>query len=89
MNTNVSCQDDHCQDRTPEMSDEEDVLATLMHYVLVQYNFHQGLKIFGKKREAATAKELKQIHGIDALIPLKAKELLEEEKKKAMASLFF
>ena len=45
--------------------------------------------MFGKKGEAATAKELKQIHEMDALIPLKADDLSEEEKKKAMTLLVF
>ena len=72
-----------------QASDDKDVIATIMHHVFVQYNLHQKLKIFGEKGEAATVKELKQIHEIDALIPLKAKELSEDEKKKAMASLIF
>ena len=34
-------------------------------------------------------KELKQIHDMDVLIPFKAEELSEGDKKKAMASLIF
>ena len=88
VNAHLKDQDDHGSDRTPKTSDE-DVLATIMQYLLVQYNLHQGLKIFGKKEEAATSKELKQIHEMNALIPLNAEDLSEEVKKKAMASLIF
>ena len=72
INTNISSPDDDHQNRTPQASNDKGVLAIIMHYLLVQYNLQQGLKIFGERREAATMKELKQILDMDSLIPLNA-----------------
>ena len=49
INVNMNGQDDHYQDRMPKASNDEDVLSTIMHYILVQYNLHQVLKIFGRR----------------------------------------
>ena len=49
INTIMTSQNDHHQDRTTQASTDEDVLATIMHYLLVQYNLQQGLKVFGEQ----------------------------------------
>ena len=41
------------------------------------------------KEEEATTKELKQIHDMEVLILLDAHSLIDEGKKKAIASLMF
>ena len=47
MNDREIKQNSHTHDRTPMESNEEDVVATIMEYILVQhYSLNQGLKIF-------------------------------------------
>ena len=44
VNTNVGKPTD-----MPNMADEEDVLGTVLNYILTQqFNLNQGLKIYGK-----------------------------------------
>ena len=64
-------------------------MATIVEYILTQYGLKQGLAKYGKQAEEATKKELTQIHNMNAIKPLDANKLSEEEKKKAVASLIF
>ena len=73
----------------PKEYNGEDVVVSILHYILEQYELQQRLSIFGKKGEEATNKELKQIDDIEALIHLDAHSLADEEKTKAMVSLMF
>ena len=70
--------------------EEEKVMATVLHYTFAQnYSLNKGLKIFGKRGEEATTKELKQLHEMDAFIPLNPSTLTQEQKERAIASLIF
>ena len=68
----------------------EDVIgARVLEYVLTQHSLDNGLKLYGKKGEHATKKELKQLHDMATFEPVDSKNLTEEEKCKAIASLMF
>ena len=77
------------KNENPKECDDEDVVASIMHYLLTQYSLQQGIKMFREKGEAATTKELKQMHDMEALIPLNVQSLTDEQKNKAMALLMF
>ena len=68
---------------------KKDVISTIFEYILTQYSWKQWLRKCGKLAEQATEKELVQIHNMDALQPLDANKLMEEEKKGVIASLLF
>ena len=54
-----------------------------------QFSLKKGLELFGNKAEAATGKELQQIHNMDTYTPMHPNELSSEEKAKALRALFF
>ena len=54
-----------------------------------QYNLRKGLELFGDKAEAATVKELSQIHEMGTYVPLDSGKLTAEQKAKALSSLLF
>ena len=83
-------QNSHTHNRTLTETNEQDVVATVLEYILKQqYIFNRGLKIFRKKGKNATTKELRQSHNMDALIPLDASSLSDEERKMVIALLMF
>ena len=55
---------------------EEDMMTTILEYILTQYNLKQGLERYGKREEQATKKGLVQIHNMNALKPLDVKKLI-------------
>ena len=54
-----------------------------------QYLLDKGLKLFGKKGEDATYKEMEQLHKQVCFTPIDISKLLQEEKKKAQMVLLF
>ena len=83
-------QNSHTHDRTPTQTNEEDVVATVLKFILAQqYSLNRGLKIFGEKGKEATRKELRQIHIMDVTILLDTSSLSDKEKKRAIALLMF
>ena len=54
-----------------------------------QYNFKKGLELFGDRAEAATTKELQQIHDVGTYVPQDVKELIRAERLKALSALMF
>ena len=77
------------EDNQPRMSTDEDVVTNIFEYLLTQYELMKGLRKYGTKGEEAAEKEPTQIHNMDALKPIDANSLSEEEKKRAIASSFF
>ncbi len=49
----------------------------------------KGIKLFGKKSEKTTWKEIKEIHDMDTYTPMDSSKLTKKQKKKALATLFF
>lgn len=49
----------------------------------------KGIELFSKEAEEATVKELQQIDDMDMYIPVDPKDLLPEDKSKALLALFF
>ena len=75
------------QARTMDQVDTNiEVLGVIMIH---QYNLRKGLELSGDKAEAATVKELSQIHEMGTYVPLNAGELTAEQKAKALSSLMF
>ena len=64
-----------------ERDKEDNIMASVTEFILTRYNLKQGFEKFGKKAEEATKNELAQIHNMDALLPLDANKLLEQDKK--------
>ena len=61
-----------------------------MGVILVhQYNLKKGLELFGDSAEAATTKELQQIHDFGTYVPQDAKELSRAERMKSLLALIF
>ena len=58
---------------------EEHILGLVM---VQQYSIKKGVELFGERAEAATLKELTQLHDMDTYVPLFAGDLTKEEKKK-------
>ena len=83
----INAQEDECNQ--PKKTTDEDVVTSVFGYVLTQYGLMKGLGKYGSKGEEAMEKELTQIHNMDALMPIDASLLYEEEKKKVIASLIF
>ena len=54
-----------------------------------QYSGKKAKELFGDKADAAVMRELNQINNFETYVPLKASNLLWEEKKKALESLNF
>ena len=54
-----------------------------------QFSLKKGLELFGDKAEAATGKELQQIHDMDTYTSMHPNELSSKEKAKALRALFF
>ena len=66
------------------MNDEE-LDNYIMGVILIhQYNLKKGIELFGYKAEDAGMKELQQIHDMDVNVPMDPKELLYEERAKAL-----
>ena len=57
--------------------------------ILNQYRIKQGLKVFGKKGEAALRKELQQFHDCRVIEPRKPQDLSYEQRKRSLAYLMF
>ena len=57
--------------------------------MMQQHFFQRGLRLFGKKGEAAVEKELNQMHDMQAYTPIDASTLSEAEKKDAINQLMF
>jgi hypothetical protein len=54
-----------------------------------QYQLEAGIKKFGERGETAVTKELDQFNKYRVFKPKHARDLLEEDKKKALSSLIF
>ena len=54
-----------------------------------QYIINQGLKVFGKKGEAALRKELQQYHDFRVVKPKKYQDLSYEQRRSILAYLMF
>jgi hypothetical protein len=90
-----------------EDKEDEEVLATVGHYIMVhykekegmkkkkkkykpkfgQYQLEAGIKQFGKQGETVVTKELDQFNKYGVFEPKHARDLSEEDKKKALSSL--
>ena len=57
--------------------------------ILTQYSIRQGLKVFGKKVEAAVRKELQQFHYRRVFKPKKPQDLSYEQQRRSLAYLMF
>ena len=69
---------EHTENRSLIPVNDEDIVAMVMHYLLVQYSLKKGLEFFGTRIKEANKKELKQFHTMDGLIPVLAEELTPE-----------
>lgn len=70
--------------------EQEPDLEFILGVALAQtYNLKQGLKLFGKRAEAATTKEFTQLHETESFVPLDAKSLSYEERREALTALLF
>ena len=70
--------------------DDEALTEHLLGVILVQqYNLKKGLELFGDRAEAATTKELQQIHDFGTYVPQDASSLSRAEKLKALSALMF
>ena len=68
----------------------EDCIEHMTGAIMMQQHFFQrGLKLFGKKGEAAVEKELTQMHDMQAYTPINASTLSEAERKDAINQLMF
>ena len=65
---------------------EEHILGLVM---VQQYSIKKGVELFGERAEAATLKELTQLHDMDTYVPLFAGDLTKEERRKALEAFFF
>jgi hypothetical protein len=75
---------------TAPLVTEDDYVEQLTGTMMMQQHYFQkGLKIFGKKGEAAVEKELTQMHDMQAYTPIDASTLSEAEKKDAINQLMF
>ena len=54
-----------------------------------QFSLKKGVELFGDKAEAATVKELTQIHNMDTYTPLFSHDLTKTQRDKALSALFF
>jgi hypothetical protein len=54
-----------------------------------QYQLERGIKRFGEQGETAETKELNQFNKYGVFVPKHARDLLEEDKKKALSSIIF
>ena len=79
----------HIEEDNTDMRNHEDMVPSIIEYVLAQCNLRQGLAKFGDKAQKATEKELLQIHNMNALKPLDASILMVDEKRNSIASLIF
>ena len=71
-------------------ADDDSLTEHLLGVILVQqYNLKKGLELFGDRAEAATTKELQQIHDFGTYVPQDAKELSKAERLKALLALMF
>ena len=80
------------QVQTPDegWEDNDSLTDHLLGVILVQqYNLKKGLELFGDRAEAATTKELQQIHDFGTHVPQDAKELSRAERLKALLVLMF
>ena len=80
------------QAQTPDEGCEDDDSLTehlLGMIVVQQYNLKKGLELFEDRAEAATTKELQQIHDFGTYVPQDAKELSRAERLKALLALMF
>ena len=59
----------------------------VLHYLLTQYSCQKSMKIFGERVKKAALKELKQLHNLDTIQPVKATELSISQKKAALESI--
>ena len=57
--------------------------------ILTQYNIKQGIKVFGKKVEAAVRKELQQFHYRRVIQFKKPQDFSYEQRRKSLAYLMF
>ena len=57
--------------------------------ILIQYIINQGLKVFGKKGEAAVRKEPQQFHDHRVVEPKKPQDLSYEQHRRSLAFLMF
>ena len=57
--------------------------------ILTQYSIKQGLKVFGKKGEAAVRKELQKFHDRRVVEPKKPQDLNYEQRRRSLAYLMF
>ena len=54
-----------------------------------QHLLHKGLKVFGKKGQEASAKEINQLHWRNCFCPILVASMTTRERKKAMTALMF
>ena len=71
-------------------ADDDSLTEHLLGVILVQqYNLKKELELFGYRADAATTKELQQIHDFGTYVPQDAKELSRAERLKALSALLF
>ena len=57
--------------------------------ILNHYSIKQGLKVFGKRGEAAVRKELQKFHDHRVVEPKKPQDLSYEQRRRSLAYLMF
>ena len=67
--------------RNSEIS-QEIFVNLIVHYMMTQNGIRSGLRKFKKRGEMVVKKELKQIHDLQAFLPMDASQLTEEEKRR-------
>ena len=74
----------------PKRMNEVELESYMVGVVMAQqYSMKKAKELFGDKSDAAVMKELSQIHDFETYVPLHAKDLSWDEKKKALESLIF
>ena len=68
----------------PRMATDKDVVTSVLEYVLTQYGLVKGLQKYRSKGEEAAEKEMIQIHKMDALKPIDANSLSDDERKRLL-----
>ena len=65
-------------------ANDENIVASILEFVMTHYIFKQGLQVYGERWEAAKTKELKQVHNMQPLVPLDPIKIADEERKEQL-----
>ena len=66
----------------PKRATEGEMVMNAFKYVLTQYGLAKGLKKYGSKGEEAAEKKQSQIHEMNALRPINANSLSDDDEKR-------